>query len=325
MAQDDNHMNALKKFCDSDDRCVFVFEGDGELQVNSRPPPPDKMGKKILAFTKNEADAGVELAEIGEKITMTELSSDAVRQIMALSKEVYFPMLTNPGNQKGWPEVIAKELTENLHRFLAQTFVTMGHMSGETLLPLPPDEVFTNMEKNQQDKDSVHVLESAVIDWTKQIRDILRLVVSLAMLVVSMSSTLAERRRVFDNCPAGMWAGVFDNCPAHMPHGKHCLRFPYLLELTSGRQEPENVLRGHSNPGPQAEMDFWADKSNNLDLIHEQLNGEKVRRVMKVLEVTKSTYFPAFNRLCKEVAQARMEVSCMSPGSCVQQRCPAQV
>lgn len=29
---------------------------------------------------------------------------------------------------------------------------------------------------------------------------------------------------------------------------------------------------------------------------------------MKVLEVTKSTYFPAFNRLCKEVAQARMEV-----------------
>ena len=30
--------------------------------------------------------------------------------------------------------------------------------------------------------------------------------------------------------------------------------------------------------------------------------------MVKVLEVTKSTYFPAFNRLCKEVAQARMEV-----------------
>ncbi len=30
---------------------------------------------------------------------------------------------------------------------------------------------------------------------------------------------------------------------------------------------------------------------------------------MKVLEVTKSTYFPAFNRLCKEVAQARMEAN----------------
>ena len=35
----------------------------------------------------------------------------------------------------------------------------------------------------------------------------------------------------------------------------------------------------------------------------------QVRKVIKVLEVTKSTYFPAFNRLCKEVAQARMEAN----------------
>ena len=77
-------------------------------------------------------------------------------------------------------------------------------------------------------------------------------------------------------------------------------------------QEPEAVLNDNSlpNPGPTAEIEFWESKSKNLNLVHEQLNGEKVRRVMKVLEVTKSTYFPAFNRLCKEVAQARMEVCC---------------
>ena len=93
---------------------------------------------------------------------------------MSISKEVYFPLLTNPGNQEGWPDVIAKEFTENLHRFMAHTFVTMGHMNGETLLPLPPDDVYSNMEKNQQDKESVHVLETAVIAWTRQIKDILR-------------------------------------------------------------------------------------------------------------------------------------------------------
>ena len=68
------------------------------------------------------------------------------------------------------------------------------------------------------------------------------------------------------------------------------------------------MLTGESNPGPLAEIEFWSGKSKNLNLVHDQLNGEKVRRVMKVLEITKSTYFPAFNRLCKEVAQARMEV-----------------
>ena len=73
-------------------------------------------------------------------------------------------------------------------------------------------------------------------------------------------------------------------------------------------QEPESVLKGDEHPGPTAEIEFWASKSTNLNLINDQLNSEPVRKVMKVLEVTKSTYFPAFNRLCKEVAQARMEV-----------------
>jgi hypothetical protein len=73
-------------------------------------------------------------------------------------------------------------------------------------------------------------------------------------------------------------------------------------------QDPESALKGDGHPGPTAEIEFWASKSTNLNLINDQLNSEPVRKVMKVLEVTKSTYFPAFNRLCKEVAQARMEV-----------------
>ena len=96
----------------------------------------------------------------------------------------------------------------------------------------------------------------------------------------------------------------------------YCLRCSCTLAegkaheiLSPNEQEPETVLNGDSNPGPTAQIEFWADKSHNLNLVHDQLNGEKVRRVMKVLEVTKTTYFPAFNRLCKEVAQSRMEVS----------------
>jgi dynein heavy chain len=117
------------------------------------------------------------LQELPQKVSITEITGEAIRQLMAIAKEVYFPLLTNPGNQAGWPEVIAKELVENLHRFMSQTFVTMGHMNGETLLPLPPDEVYLNMESSTHDKDSVHVLETAVIAWTHQIKNILKLVI----------------------------------------------------------------------------------------------------------------------------------------------------
>jgi len=59
--QQDGNSTCFKKFCDSDDRCVFVYEVDGELTANGRPPHPSKMGKKVLAFSKNEEDAGVTL------------------------------------------------------------------------------------------------------------------------------------------------------------------------------------------------------------------------------------------------------------------------
>jgi len=59
LRQNNEASTTFSKFCDSDDRCVFVYEGDGELQANSRIPPPDKMGKKVLAFFKSEEDAGV--------------------------------------------------------------------------------------------------------------------------------------------------------------------------------------------------------------------------------------------------------------------------
>ena len=62
------------------------------------------------------------LQELPQKVSVTEVTAEAIRQLMAIAKEVYFPLLTNPGNQAGWPEVITKELIENLHRFMARNF-----------------------------------------------------------------------------------------------------------------------------------------------------------------------------------------------------------
>lgn len=61
LTQSDGAMGALKKFCDSSDRAVFVFETDGELTANGRLPPPGKMGKKLLSFSKHEEDEGITL------------------------------------------------------------------------------------------------------------------------------------------------------------------------------------------------------------------------------------------------------------------------
>ena len=86
----------------------------------------------------------------------------------------------NPKNQEGWPEVIAKEVTDNLHRFLANSYITVGRNGGNTILPLPPKDLqfsshTSHLGKPDAVKDRVHIMENAVVTWTRQIKNILKL------------------------------------------------------------------------------------------------------------------------------------------------------
>ena len=57
-------------------------------------------------------------------------------------------------------------------------------------------------------------------------------------------------------------------------------------------------------PGPLSELNFWTERAANLNSVHEQLTGDKIQKVVRVLELAKSTYFPAFQRLFQEVRGA---------------------
>lgn len=61
---------------------------------------------------------------------------------------------------------------EKFHSFLAYTYVTIGQVKGKTLLPLPPQDV-TNSDRTSS-KDKAHILETAIIHWQKQIKNVLK-------------------------------------------------------------------------------------------------------------------------------------------------------
>ena len=103
------------------------------------------------------------------------------------------PLMCNPANQEGWPEVISREVTENMHKFVANLYVTIGLTKGKTLLPLPPKDVSlpggrgerdgdskestsgSSAAAKTRDKDLIHNLESAVVTWTRQIKQVLKM------------------------------------------------------------------------------------------------------------------------------------------------------
>jgi dynein heavy chain len=93
---------------------------------------------------------------------------------------------------------------EKFHSFLAYTVVTIGLVKGSTVLPLPPSDV-TSSEKTSS-KDKSLILESAIVQWSKQIKHVLK-------------------------------------------------------------QDPENALKNGNNPSPMEELNFWKNKSENLNSI----------------------------------------------------------
>lgn len=73
--------------------------------------------------------------------------------------------------------------------------------------------------------------------------------------------------------------------------------------------DPESQLKMGMHPTPDVEIEFWKNKAANLNSIFEQLQGPRIRRVLRALDQSKSTYCLTFSRLCKEVFTARMEAN----------------
>lgn len=48
-----------------------------------------------------------------------EIGESALESLALVAQDVFVPMLTSPANQQGWPDVVAKEVTENLHKFVS--------------------------------------------------------------------------------------------------------------------------------------------------------------------------------------------------------------
>ena len=214
-----------------------------DLVVSKTAPKISEVKRKSLFFCKGSDP--LDESNVRSTCQSGDFTGNPLEHLLSITQEVYFPLVTTVENQDGWPEVISKEVTENMHKFLASLYITMGSTKGRTLLPMPPANGAHEheIETLAHDKEQVHVLENAVVTWTKQIKNVLKM-------------------------------------------------------------DSEALLKSGKHPGPRVELDFWKGKSENLNAIHEQLSSDKIKKVMKVLELTKSTYFPAFNRLCKEVAQA---------------------
>ncbi|KAJ3090810.1 hypothetical protein HK102_002597 [Quaeritorhiza haematococci] len=237
------NLETIIKFLDQPENNTILFyltPRDDLLPAIHFPPA---LKKKSVYFIKTHP--GTQVTEkLDQELTMGDIMPNPLEFLSVLLEEVYQPLLTNPRNLESWPEVVANDVIRHFHNLNGAVFVISGKAKGKTMLPLPHGA----RAITEADKSILHTLESAVIDWTHQIKEVIK---------SSSSAPLEE--------------GL--------------------------------------NPGPMVEIDFWAAKAANLKSIYQQLTDEKIQKISKVLEASKSTYYPAFKMIFDEVVFALDEAS----------------
>ncbi|XP_075576162.1 dynein axonemal heavy chain 17 isoform X2 [Pelecanus crispus] len=95
-------------------------------------------------------------------------------------EEVVSPLLLSQENVAGWPRVVVEDVTRQAHRLKNEMFVMGGKIQGKPLLPLPEhldgqDDSSTLLDclAGPVDISVLHSIETIVIEWSHQIRDIL--------------------------------------------------------------------------------------------------------------------------------------------------------
>ncbi|KAK7573934.1 hypothetical protein V9T40_011125 [Parthenolecanium corni] len=72
------------------------------------------------------------------------------------------------------------------------------------------------------------------------------------------------------------------------------------------QEDPSAAFSNSQHPVPQAEIDYWNRRLDNLKNINEQLQTTNSFKMIKILEATNSAYYPGFKQIYEQV-QAALE------------------
>ncbi|KAJ3365528.1 hypothetical protein HDU91_002183, partial [Kappamyces sp. JEL0680] len=129
---------------------------------------PSSLKKKSIYFLKRRTGAQI-TEKLDQELILGDLSANPLEFLSTLLEEVYLPILTNQKNLESWPEVVATDVLRHFHQLNGAVYVISGKAKGKTMLPLPH-----GADNAETSTSILHTLETAVIDWTHQIKEVIK-------------------------------------------------------------------------------------------------------------------------------------------------------
>ncbi|XP_048222854.1 dynein axonemal heavy chain 17 [Perognathus longimembris pacificus] len=140
---------------------------------------PETLKSKGVYFLKTTRE-NINKENYKTNLLYGDLSPAPVDQLIATVEEVLYALLNQKENMEGWPQVVSEDIVKQVHKLKNEMFVMGGKIKGKTLLPTPEhlgslDGTLESMEgiPSSLDNSLLHAIETIIIDWSHQIRDVM--------------------------------------------------------------------------------------------------------------------------------------------------------
>ncbi|NIG60331.1 dynein heavy chain 17, axonemal [Pontoporia blainvillei] len=140
---------------------------------------PASLKSKGMYFIKKKPE-NISQDNYKDRLVYGDISPTPVDQLIAIVEEVLYSLLNQSENVSEWPRVVSEDIVRQVHKLKSEMCVMGGKIKGKTLLPTPEhlgslDGTLESMERipSSLDNSLLHAIETIVIDWSRQIRDVL--------------------------------------------------------------------------------------------------------------------------------------------------------
>ncbi|XP_069067570.1 dynein axonemal heavy chain 11 [Pleurodeles waltl] len=205
--QNENNQKILQDFLEKDGPPFLFFNSTPEGGLTAVHEVPTAIKSKTV-YVMKKANTPIGKDTIGKELIFGEISGGPIEHITTFLEEVVVPVLLNERNHISWPYFISQDVGHHVDNMRTKTQVMKGLLSGKILLPIPAVATKFDLRHNNTDKQDhfdrtvLHNLESVVIEWSYQIREVLKLESSLLLL---------RGLNVGPETELGFWKGRQDN------------------------------------------------------------------------------------------------------------------
>ena len=159
------------EFCNNEEvKKLFIFSttsGSAGKNLVASLNPPSGVREKSVYFVKIHDAGKLSRDNIVTDVAFCDCSYQPLSHASTLTKDVFLPLLSI---EMGGG-VSADKLMDLVHRLVSVLQVAEGSSRDQVMLPLPSIEVLSEAAAYSSRRPAViHVLETAVVNWIKQIK-----------------------------------------------------------------------------------------------------------------------------------------------------------